>query len=428
MRRTTGHVEPGQVPAHPRTGSAPHRTRPSPPSAGRRPTAPEHRERPSPAIVGWRPRSARDPAVGRTPVRYRCRPCAPRGRPASTISAPRSRRSRSSCSTSRPRAGRRTPTRDHRDRRGEAARRRAARPVRDAREPGRADPADHHRAHRHHRGDGAARAAHRRGAAPLLEFIGDAVIVGHNIRFDISFLDAALAAHGYPQLEQPPRRHASASRAGSCATRCRTSSSARWRATSATSVSPVHRAYADAAATAEVLPRAARTGRHVRRARARRPARAADDPRAPVGEQARGSPPGCPRRPGVYLFQDRGGRVLYVGQGDEPPRARVRSYFGGDDRPEGPAAPARDRGDRLDRVPARARGRGPRAAPDPASSSRASTGRAKRVAVDRVREAHARRALPAPHRGPLIAIIDRVCDVRVSHLADFSISARTFCA
>src|SRR5215472_574557 len=35
---------------------------------------------------------------------------------------------------------------------------------------------------------------------PFLEFARDAVIVGHNIRFDISFLDAALIAHGYPRL------------------------------------------------------------------------------------------------------------------------------------------------------------------------------------------------------------------------------------
>src|SRR5690349_10253430 len=35
---------------------------------------------------------------------------------------------------------------------------------------------------------------------PLLEFVGEAVIVGHNIRFDISFLDAALVEHDRPRL------------------------------------------------------------------------------------------------------------------------------------------------------------------------------------------------------------------------------------
>ena len=38
-----------------------------------------------------------------------------------------------------------------------------------------------------------------------------------------------------------------------------------------------------------------------------------------------------PRRPGVYLFTGRTGRVLYVGKATNL-RARVRSYFGGDDR------------------------------------------------------------------------------------------------
>ena len=132
-----------------------------------------------------RPPTARraPPAVARRP-RHAARP-----------------RSRSSSSTSRPPAAR--PTTDAITEIGalEAARRRAARPVRDAREPGRADPADDHGAHRHHRGDGAARRrASPRCCPPLLEFVGDAVIVGHNIRFDCAFLDAALVAHGYPRL------------------------------------------------------------------------------------------------------------------------------------------------------------------------------------------------------------------------------------
>src|SRR5262249_58169096 len=34
----------------------------------------------------------------------------------------------------------------------------------------------------------------------FLEFAHGAVIVGHNVRFDISFLDAALSEHGYLRL------------------------------------------------------------------------------------------------------------------------------------------------------------------------------------------------------------------------------------
>ena len=191
---------------------------------------------------------------------------------------------------------------------------------------------------------------------PLLEFVGGAVIVGHNIRFDISFLDAALVAPRLPQLEHrrvdtlglarrlvrdevpdlklgtlarhlrvsvvalPPRVRRRAPRPPRCCTRC---SSAPARSASSASTT---------------CSRSRRSARTRRRASCASPAR-------------------LPRRPGVYLMQDRGGRILYVGKATNL-RARVRSYFGGDDRAEGPAAPARDRGDRLDRVRRRARGIG----------------------------------------------------------------------
>ena len=87
---------------------------------------------------------------------------------------------------------------------------------------------------------------------PLLEFAGDAVIVGHNIRFDCSFLDAALVANGYPRLTN--RRVDTLALARRLVRdeipNLRLSTLARHFRTS---VEPNHRAYADAAATAEVL-------------------------------------------------------------------------------------------------------------------------------------------------------------------------------
>ena len=41
----------------------------------------------------------------------------------------------------------------------------------------------------------------------LLEFVGDSVIVGHNVRFDLAFLDAALGRTGRGRLPEPQHRH-----------------------------------------------------------------------------------------------------------------------------------------------------------------------------------------------------------------------------
>ena len=114
----------------------------------------------------------------------------------------------------------------------------------------------------------------------------DAVIVGHNIRFDCGFLDAALLAHGYPRL--PHRRVDTVALARRLVRdeipNLRLHTLARHFRTT---VEPVHRAYADAAATAEVLHAPPRTRGRLRRARPRRPPRAPDHARAPVGGEAR---------------------------------------------------------------------------------------------------------------------------------------------
>jgi DNA polymerase-3 subunit epsilon len=167
----------------------------------------------------------------------------------------------------------------------------------------------------------------------FLEFIGPAtpatVIVGHNVRFDLSFLDAACERYGYPRLS-----HVRVDTIGLARRLVRDEVPNLRLATLAahfrTSVAPVHRALEDARATVEVLhgllERAGTLG-----------VLGLDDllelPRMrshPSSNKLRLTT-ALPRSPGVYLFRDRTGRVLYVGKATNL-RARVRSYFGSDDR------------------------------------------------------------------------------------------------
>src|SRR5262249_30095472 len=97
-----------------------------------------------------------------------------------------------------------------------------------------------------------------------------------------------------------------------------------------TAVEPVHRAYADASATAEVLhsllERAAAYGVLGLDDLIALPKMRAHPSAAKLALTTK-----LPRAPGVYLFRDRGGRVLYVGKATNL-RARVRSYFSTEDR------------------------------------------------------------------------------------------------
>jgi DNA polymerase-3 subunit epsilon len=164
---------------------------------------------------------------------------------------------------------------------------------------------------------------------PLLEFLDGTVLVGHNFRFDVSFLDAALTANGYRPLAQ--------SRVDTCALarrlmrdevpNCRLGTLARRLRLAH---QPTHRALEDALATADLLhalfERAAGLGVLGLDDLLALPTIAAH-PLAPKLRMTSA----LPRRPGVYLFRGRGGRVLYVGKATDL-RARVRSYFSGDDR------------------------------------------------------------------------------------------------
>ncbi len=163
----------------------------------------------------------------------------------------------------------------------------------------------------------------------FLEFLGGSVIVGHNIRFDISFLDAALVRQG-----QSPLANSRVDTLGIARRLVRGDVPNLKLHTLArhlrVSTEPNHRAMPDALATAEVfhalLERAAAFG-----------VLGLDDLIALPSMHAHPSAAklsltsDLPRAPGIYAFRDRGGRLLYVGKATNL-RSRVRSYFSGDDR------------------------------------------------------------------------------------------------
>jgi DNA polymerase III subunit epsilon len=161
----------------------------------------------------------------------------------------------------------------------------------------------------------------------FLAFAGDAVLVAHNARFDLAFLDreterltgSRLAAPVVDTLRLARRLlDGRTERAGL----------AQLAHFFGTSVRPCHRALPDAQATAEVLlaliglaqERGARTVADLVGLAATRSRRAWDK---------RHLAHGAPTRPGVYLFRDRHDHVLYVGRARDL-RARLRSYFRSD--------------------------------------------------------------------------------------------------
>ncbi|MCB1015478.1 MAG: DEDD exonuclease domain-containing protein [Acidimicrobiales bacterium] len=163
----------------------------------------------------------------------------------------------------------------------------------------------------------------------LLEFVGDAVVVGHNVAYDLRFLRAATDRGGRPPLRNAvvdtcrlARRLLSDEvpnhKLGTLADRLRLPHQ------------PSHRALDDALATGDLL--------HVLLERAGRLGVSGLDDLLALPKLA-GHPQVAklaltdrlPRAPGVYLFRDRRGEVLYVGKATNL-RSRVRSYFSGDTR------------------------------------------------------------------------------------------------
>jgi DNA polymerase III subunit epsilon len=163
----------------------------------------------------------------------------------------------------------------------------------------------------------------------FLEFIGGAVLVAHNARFDTGFLDAALRAGSYRELpnrvvdtarlarkilagEVPNNRLATLARYLRCAHQ------------------PCHRAYADVLATADVLhcliERATAYGVTTLEDLLSFSTARADGTLSKLA-LAKDLPSGI----GIYRFVGSSGATLYVGKATCV-RSRVRSYFYGDAR------------------------------------------------------------------------------------------------
>ena len=170
-----------------------------------------------------------------------------------------------------------------------------------------------------------------RGAPPpalavhrFLQFAGDSVLVAHNARFDLAFLDRETARLTGSRLAAPVVDTVALARR-LLAGRIPRASLAQLSWFLGTSVQPCHRALPDAQATAEVLlaliglaqERGAETVADLAALAATRTRRVWDKRRLAFG---------APQRPGVYLFHDRNDEVLYVGCARDL-RARLRSYF-----------------------------------------------------------------------------------------------------
>jgi DNA polymerase III epsilon subunit family exonuclease len=158
----------------------------------------------------------------------------------------------------------------------------------------------------------------------FLSFAGDDLLVAHNARFDQRFIEGQLLlAHGR-RLSEPPLCTAALARR-LLEGRLRRVGLASLAHFFGVSSRPCHRALPDAEATAQVLVHLIGLAQELG-ARRLSQLRALAAPRKRRVYDKRSLARGAPTRPGVYLFRDHHGQVLYVGRARDL-RARLRSYF-----------------------------------------------------------------------------------------------------
>ena len=166
-------------------------------------------------------------------------------------------------------------------------------------------------------------------AADLVRFLGPLPIVGHNVRFDLAFLDAELARLGLPALAN--QRVDTLTLATRLVPTLRRPSLDKVALAVGLDPRHVHRAGVDAQLTAEVLLRLLDL--------AREQGLAAPDLLQALAAAAERQPKGrrraaldrslladIPKATGVYLMRDAYGNVVYVGKAKNL-RERVASYF-----------------------------------------------------------------------------------------------------
>jgi DNA polymerase III epsilon subunit family exonuclease len=161
----------------------------------------------------------------------------------------------------------------------------------------------------------------------FLSFAGDAVLVAHNARFDLAFLDRETERLTGSRIGSPVVDTVRLARS-LLAGRVAGFGLGQLAWFLGTSEQPCHRALPDARATTELLlaliglaqERGARTVADLTALAATRTRRLLDKRHLAFG---------APTRPGVYLFLGRNEQVLYVGRARDL-RARLRSYFRSD--------------------------------------------------------------------------------------------------